>query len=68
MSQHPLKHHVGIAVITKEDIPSDRRGMTIPAGTSLIVESIVGTQHCHLNFGDGKRAANQVHFSKLMTG
>jgi hypothetical protein len=68
MNENPMKRYIGTTVITKEPIPSDRRGLDIPAGTPLIVSGLVGTKHCTLEFGDGKRAANQVPFSKLMTG
>lgn len=63
-----LERYVGTSVITKVAIPSDRRGETIPAGTHLLVSEMVGTQHFNLEWFNGKRAANQVHYKKLKTG
>lgn len=64
-----LERYVGESVTTKVPIPSDRRGETIPAGTSnLLVLEMVGEEHFNLVWPGGKRAANQVHVSKLMTG
>ncbi len=63
-----LERFVGEWVVTKVPIPSDRRGETIPAGTRLRVLVLVGTQHFHLAWPEGNRAANQVHYDKLMTG
>ena len=60
-----LKRYVGTYVTTRVDIPSDRRGETIPANTTLFVSEVVGTQHFHLTWPGGRRAANQVHYTKL---
>ncbi len=61
-----LERYVGSYVTTKVAIPSDRRGERIPAGTSnLLIESLNGTQHFNLVYPGGRRAANQVHYSKL---
>lgn len=60
-----LNRYVGKNVVTKVEVPSDRRGVTLPAGTPLLVLELVGTQHFNLIFPGGRRAANQVHFSKL---
>lgn len=73
MSDSPMERYVGTTVITKVDIPSDRRGFSIPAGTRLVLSKLVGTKHCNLQFPTkacrpGGRAANQVPLSKLMTG
>ena len=62
-----LERFVGHYVSTKERLPSDRRGETIPMGTSLFVLEMVGDQHFNLSWPGGRRAANQVHYSKLMT-
>jgi hypothetical protein len=63
-----LEKYVGTYVITKEPIPSDRRGESIPEGTTLLVRRMIGDQHFDLEWLDGKLAANQVHFTKLKTG
>ena len=63
-----LERFVGKTVITKEPIPSERHGETIPGGTTLLVEGMVGDQYFNLVWPGGYRAANQVHYSKLMTG
>ena len=61
-----LERYVGKYVTTKIDIPSDRRGEKIPAGTSLLILEMVGTQHFNLVWPGGRRAASQVHYSELM--
>jgi len=63
-----LQRFVGQRVTTKVRIPSDRRGEWIPQGTDLVVLEMVGDQHFNLVWSDGKRAANQVHYKKLLTG
>ena len=63
-----LEQYVGKWVITIQEIPADKRGHIIPIGTQLQVEALVGGQHFHLAYGDGSRAANQVHYSKVKTG
>ena len=66
-----LEKYVFTHMVTKEQIPSDRRGETIPAGTTLFVKEIVGEQHFNLTWAGlgGKRAANQIHYTKLfLTG
>ena len=62
-----LQEYVGTYVVTKEELPSDRRGERIFAGTRLFVLEMAGDSHFNLNWPAGNRAANQVHFSKLMT-
>lgn len=62
-----LERFVGKYVRTKAPIPSDRRGEIIPTGTSLLVLGMVGKQHFNLAWPGGRRAANQIHYSKLMT-
>ena len=62
-----LKRFVWEYVTTKEPIPSDKRGRTIPAGTTLLVTEMVGDQHFNLAWSGGRRAASQVHYSKLRT-
>jgi hypothetical protein len=62
-----LESYVGRRVILKESVPADRRGRTIPPGAMLVVSQLVGTQHFNLNWPDGKRAANQVHYTNLKT-
>lgn len=62
-----LKRFVGKRVTTKVLLPADERGRTIPAGTDLLVLELVGDQHVNLVWPDGRRAANQVHYTKLMT-
>lgn len=62
-----LERYVGKYVTTKVAIPSDRRGETIPTGTTnLFVLEMVSEEHFNLTWPGGRRAANQVHFSKLM--
>jgi hypothetical protein len=63
-----LERFVGKLVKTKESIPSDRRGAMISAGVTLFVQEMVGNQHFNLAWLNGKRAANQIHYSKLVTG
>lgn len=64
-----FERFVGTHVVTKVEILSDRRGVWIPAGTTLFVHEMVGDQHFNLNWvGTNRRAASQVHYSKLMTG
>jgi hypothetical protein len=58
---------VGLRVICKEDLFSDHRGRVIPAGTDNLIISEIFGQHVHLQWPDGKRAANNVHISKLYT-
>lgn len=62
-----LERFVGEYVTTKQSIPSDRRGETIPPGTDLLALEMVGEQHFNLVWPGGRRAANQVHYAKLMT-
>lgn len=62
-----LESYVGEYVTTKEQISSDKRGESIPPGTSLLVLEMVGDQHFNLVWPGGRRAANQIHYSKLMT-
>ena len=64
----PLERYIGTKVILKEDVPSDKRGMFIGAGTTLLVLSMAGTQHFNLGWDVSRRAASQVHYSKLKTG
>jgi hypothetical protein len=61
---------VGMHVVTKRNLPSDRRGEIIPAGTTLFVREMCGDEHFHLHWPGpgGQRAANQVHYKDLMTG
>ncbi|KKN29876.1 hypothetical protein LCGC14_0839540 [marine sediment metagenome] len=61
-----LERFVGKYVVTKEPLPSDRRGETIPWNTTLFVLEMVGDEHFNLCWPGGLRAANQVHYSKLM--
>ncbi len=68
MSKKDLEEFVGKCVITKISIPSDKRGIDIPPHTNLIVLEMVGDQHFNLVWPNGRRAANQVHYSKLLTG
>ena len=63
-----LERYVGTFVILKVDVPADKRGEVIPSGTRLVVTKLVGEQHFDLEFPGGRRAASQVHFSKLKTG
>ena len=67
LSKEGLERYVGTYVTTKVPIPADRRGFEITAGTCLFVRKIVGAQHFHLDWPTGRRAANQVHYSKLCT-
>lgn len=60
-----LEAWVGRPVITEVPIPADHRGRQIAAGVILLAEKRVGPQHFHLAFTDGRRAANQIHYSKL---
>ncbi len=62
-----LERYVGRYVTTKVSIPSDRRGETIPAGVSLLVLEMVGKEHFNLVYPGGGRAANQIHYKKLIT-
>lgn len=62
-----FERYIGKYVVTKVELPSDRRGEKIPAGTTLVVLEAVGEQHVNLDWPGGRRAANQVHYSKLMT-
>ncbi len=63
-----LERFVGGFLVTKVDIPSDHRGKTIPANTTLFVRKLVGEQYFHLDWpGTGKIAASQVHYTKFYT-
>ncbi len=62
-----LSRYVGKNVILKERIPADKRGYWIEKGVTLIVTKIYG-QFMNLKYQDGKLAANQVHYTKVMTG
>jgi hypothetical protein len=67
MTKQELGKYVGTYVVTRERIPSDRRGEMIPALTDLFVRGMVGDQHFNLHWPGlgGKRAANQIHYTKL---
>ncbi len=65
MTKQGLERFVGTYVSTKVSIPSDRRGERIPAFTSLFVREMVGDQHFNLHWPGGRRAANQIHYTKL---
>lgn len=63
-----LERFIGGFLVTKVAIPSDRRGETIPANTTLFVRGLVGEQHFHLVWpGTGETAASQMHYSKFYT-
>ena len=63
-----FERFVGNFVVTKVELPSDKRGIKIPAHTTLFISELVGTEHFNLNWpGTNKRAANQVHYTKLYT-
>jgi len=61
-------HYIGATVITKVAIPSDKRGEVIPPGTRLVVLEECGEMYFNLVWSEGKRAASQVHHSKLEAG
>ena len=67
MTKQDLERYVGTHVDTKVQIWSDRRGERIPAHTTLFVKEVVGEQHFNLTWPGlgGKRAANQIHYTKL---
>lgn len=62
-----FEHYLGTIVVLKQDVPSDQRGEWIRKGIRLKVTELVGEQHFHLDWPDGGRAANQVHFTRLLT-
>ncbi len=62
-----LERYVGTWVTNKVPIPSDQRGVMIPTGTRLYVAKLIGTQHFHLSWLGGKRAASQIHYKQLKT-
>ena len=58
---------LGMYVILKERVPADKRGYWIEKGVKLIITKVYG-QFVNLSYLDGKLGANQIHYSKLMTG
>ena len=67
MTKQELEKYVFTYTVTKVPVPSDRRGEMIPAYTDLFVRGMVGDQHFNLHWCGlgGRRAASQVHYSKL---
>ena len=68
MTKQGLKRFVGTHVGTKVPVPSEwPGGEMIPAYTTLFVREMVGDQHFNLTWPGlgGKRAANQIHHTKL---